>query len=154
MRFIFSSPSSIPIVNLMRSVKVSIDWIICRFLTHHQLFIFVQFFCTSFSITINIERSRWRCSMAAWKCNKVVITYELVGLRWNFRFNFSFRDAVETVLSSRPIGSFLVRRPTSMESSNSFVLSIRVPKYMKRSCVVHYLIDQDELGFRLRVKSI
>jgi hypothetical protein len=62
-----------------------------------------------------------------------------------------FRESVEDALSCRPIGSFLVRRPTSMTSTNTYVLSIRVPKYMKRSCVVHYLIDQDNVGYRLRV---
>lgn len=41
-----------------------------------------------------------------------------------------------------------------MSSSNTYVLSVRVPKYMKRSCVVHYLIDQDHLGIRLRVSSM
>ncbi len=61
------------------------------------------------------------------------------------------REAVEDALSCRATGSFLVRRPTSMTSTNTYVLSIRVPKYMKRSCVVHYLIDQDNLGYRLRV---
>ena len=61
------------------------------------------------------------------------------------------REAVENALSCRTIGSFLVRRPTSVTSTNAYVLSIRVPKYMKRSCVVHYLIDQDNLGFRLKV---
>ncbi len=63
------------------------------------------------------------------------------------------REAVEDALSSRPIGSFLVRRPTSVTSINAYVLSIRVPKYIKRSCVVHYLIDQDNLGYRLKVSS-
>ncbi len=61
------------------------------------------------------------------------------------------REAVENALSCRPIGSFLVRRPTSVKSTNTYVLSIRVPKYMKRSCVVHYLIDQDNTGYRLKV---
>ncbi len=61
------------------------------------------------------------------------------------------REAVEDALSSRPIGSFLVRRPTSVTSTNTYVLSIRVPKYMKRSCVVHYLIEQDNFGYRLKV---
>ncbi|CAF3407183.1 unnamed protein product [Rotaria socialis] len=60
------------------------------------------------------------------------------------------REAVEDALSCRPIGSFLVRRPTSVTSTNTYVLSIRVPKYMKRSCVVHYLIDQDTVGYHLR----
>ncbi|CAF0807857.1 unnamed protein product [Rotaria sordida] len=60
------------------------------------------------------------------------------------------REAVEDALSCRSIGSFLVRRPTSITSTNTYVLSIRVPKYMKRSCVVHYLIDQDSDGYRLR----
>ncbi len=60
------------------------------------------------------------------------------------------REAVEDVLSCRPIGSFLVRRPTSVTSTNTYVLSIRVPKYMKRSCVVHYLIEQDNVGYRLK----
>ena len=64
------------------------------------------------------------------------------------------REAVEDALSSRSIGSFLVRRPTSVTSANTYVLSIRVPKYMKRSCVVHYLIEQDNLGYRLKVNSI
>lgn len=58
---------------------------------------------------------------------------------------------MENALSCRPVGSFLIRRPTSVTSSNTYVLSIRVPKYMKRSCVVHYLIDQDASGYRLRV---
>ncbi|CAF2428138.1 unnamed protein product [Rotaria sp. Silwood2] len=60
------------------------------------------------------------------------------------------REAVEDALSCRSIGSFLVRRPTSVTSTNTYVLSVRVPKYMKRSCVVHYLIDQDNTGYRLR----
>jgi hypothetical protein len=64
---------------------------------------------------------------------------------------FLIREAVENALSCRPIGSFLVRRPTSVKSTNTYVLSIRVPKYMKRSCVVHYLIDQDNTGYRLKV---
>ena len=64
------------------------------------------------------------------------------------------REAVEDGLSCRSIGSFLVRRPTSVTSINTYVLSIRVPKYMKRTCVVHYLIDQDETGYRLRVSKL
>ncbi|CAF4273127.1 unnamed protein product [Rotaria sp. Silwood2] len=60
------------------------------------------------------------------------------------------REAVEDALSCRSIGSFLVRRPTSVTSTNTYVLSVRVPKYMKRSCVVHYLIDQDNTGYCLR----
>ncbi|CAF0719521.1 unnamed protein product [Adineta steineri] len=60
------------------------------------------------------------------------------------------REAVEDALSCRSVGSFLVRRPTSVTSKNTYVLSIRVPKYMKRSCVVHYLIDQDNFGYYLR----
>lgn len=64
------------------------------------------------------------------------------------------REAVEEGLSCRPIGSFLVRRPTSVTSINTYVLSIRVPKYMKRTYVVHYLIDQDDTGYRLRVSRL
>ena len=63
------------------------------------------------------------------------------------------REVVEDALSCRSSGSFLVRRPTSVTSTNTYVLSIRVPKYMKRSCVVHYLIDQDNIGYHLRVCS-
>jgi len=62
------------------------------------------------------------------------------------------REAVEDALSCRPIGSFIVRRPTSVTSLNTYALSVRVPKYMKRSCVVHYLIEHDDHGFRLKVE--
>ena len=65
--------------------------------------------------------------------------------------SISTRESAEDALSCRPIGSFFVRRPTSVTSANTYVLSIRVPKYMKRSCVVHYLVDQDTIGYRLRV---
>ena len=74
--------------------------------------------------------------------------------RVNERFAIGNREAVEDALSCRPIGSFLVRRPTSVTSMNTYVLSIRVPKYMKRTCVVHYLIDQDDTGYRLRVNEL
>ena len=64
------------------------------------------------------------------------------------------REAVDDALSSRPIGSFLVRRPTTVTAADTYVLSIRVPKYMKRSCVVHYLLDRDDAGYRLRVSEV
>ncbi|CAF1128011.1 unnamed protein product [Adineta ricciae] len=61
------------------------------------------------------------------------------------------REAVEDALSCRSIGSFFVRRPTTITTPiDTYVLSIRVPKYMKRSCVVHYLIDRNEHGYHLR----
>ena len=64
------------------------------------------------------------------------------------------REAVEEALSCRSIGSFFVRRPTTITTStDTYVLSIRVPKYMKRSCVVHYLIDRNEHGYHLRVRE-
>ncbi|UJR38229.1 hypothetical protein I4U23_030902 [Adineta vaga] len=60
------------------------------------------------------------------------------------------REAVEDALSYRSIGSFFVRRSTTVTTTDTYVLSIRVPKYMKRSCVVHYLIDRNDHGYHLR----
>ncbi|CAF0777753.1 unnamed protein product, partial [Didymodactylos carnosus] len=63
-------------------------------------------------------------------------------------YNNITRESVEAALTVRSIGSFILRNSSS--SPNAFVLSVRVPKYIKKSLVVHYLIDHDKDGYKLR----
>ncbi|CAF0910596.1 unnamed protein product [Didymodactylos carnosus] len=63
-------------------------------------------------------------------------------------YNNITRQSVELALKVRSVGSFILRNSSS--SPNSMVLSVRVPKYIKKSLVVHYLIDYDRDGCKLR----
>ena len=51
-------------------------------------------------------------------------------------------------LSNKDVGVFLVRKSESIQ--DSYVLSVKVPKYINSTFIAHYLIDKSKKSFKLR----
>ena len=60
------------------------------------------------------------------------------------------REIAVKILSDCPVGSFLVRNSQTHQSAGCLALTVRVPKSFNGSGILHYLIQVQESGFRIK----
>lgn len=63
----------------------------------------------------------------------------------------TFQIALE-VLSSQPVGAFLVRGSTTQ--TGCFALSVRVPRDFTPAGIAHYLILRTPKGYKIKVRNL
>ena len=61
------------------------------------------------------------------------------------------RDVAMAVLAEEPLGSFMVRN--SETQPGTLALSVRVPKSFHPLGITHYIINQLEEGFQIKVNG-